>query len=161
MNWSEENQKTRNLPISEYFEALQKEYLVMEIRSKIYRDKQYYYDIMDHKASRIKDIARRNALPCIFDDYAVKSELESIVFGKRGLPNFLYRDERARNKFSTRDIRCYYAVGTEVKVHMSESDKDFQIGTIQAFNLDTMIVTVRLKGGKEVVSSHNNVTRIL
>lgn len=168
MNWNnknkQESQKTRNISMYNYLNTLQKEYLVMEIRAKIYpiiTDKKYYKAIMLHKEIKIRDIARRNYLDCIFDKAVVRANLEGEIINKRGLPNFTYRDERVKSKFAQKDIAYYFLHDTDIKVFFGEDDCNFEIGTIKSFDETSMTVTVRLKGGKEVVSSCSNVTRIL
>ena len=62
--------KTRHLSILNYFEQLQREYVVTYLRSKIYtkeENRKYYEDILVYKKSKIIDIGKRNDLPTIFN----------------------------------------------------------------------------------------------
>ena len=62
-------EKTRNLSVAEYYQTIQREYLISEFRRKIYfspKDKKYYQRVMTHKAEKINEIAERNHLDSIF-----------------------------------------------------------------------------------------------
>ena len=57
--------KSRNLSVVELFEILQSEYVVCELRAKIYpldKHKDYWRDLMEKKRTKIIDIAKKNAL---------------------------------------------------------------------------------------------------
>lgn len=100
-------QKTRNLSVSEYFLVIQKEYLIAEFRKKIYynpKDKAYYQRVMEHKAKKINDIAKRNRLDSILNNSEKLEEVRSELFDKLGKPKF---------ELTEIDIENYYAIGNE------------------------------------------------
>lgn len=162
----EEKQKTRDLPIHDYFLVLQKEFIIMEVRSKIYQypsEKEYYKNIMAHKRGKIEDIGKRNNLDHMFNDESIQDELQGEMIPKRGLPNFLYRDQKARDRFEQSDIEAYYRIHADVKVYLSDDDSDYAIGQIvEEVDIDSHMLTVKLKGDAETtIVSKDNVVRIL
>lgn len=83
------NTKSRNLSPAEYFEALQKEYLLCIFRKKIYfnpADKAYYDRVAGQKKNKIEEIASRNGLDSIFNSTTKLEEINSIVFDKNKKP---------------------------------------------------------------------------
>lgn len=99
--------KTRNLSVAEYFLVIQKEYLIAEFRKKIYyspKDKAYYQRVMEHKAEKINDIAKRNRLDSILNSSSKLQELRNELFDKLGKPKF---------EMNETDVNNYYAIGNE------------------------------------------------
>lgn len=99
--------KTRNLSVSEYFLVIQKEYLIAEFRKKIYynpKDKSYYQRVMEYKAKKINDIAKRNRLDSILNSSSKLEEVRSELFDKLGKPKF---------ELNELDVENYYAIGNE------------------------------------------------
>jgi len=157
-------EKSRNLTIFEYFEKLQLEYIVAELRKKIYpviRDKKYYERVMKAKKEKILDIASRNTLPSIFDteidEGDTRIEMYQKIYKEEGLPKFLYRDETDRDRmmyvndqggsakeysYKELDIINYYMKGSEVKVILEGIT---HIGNIVDFNVVAELVEVRLR----------------
>ena len=101
------DKKNRNLSVAEYFLIIQKEYLIAEFRKKIYfskNDKIYYQRVMDGKKNKINDIAKRNRLDSIFNNFEKMEEMRAELFDKLGKPKF---------EMSPTDIENYYASGNE------------------------------------------------
>lgn len=99
--------KTRKLSVAEYFLAIQKEYLIAELRKKIYfspNDKAYYQKVMDYKAEKINDIANRNRLDSILNNSEKMEEMRDELFDKLGKPKF---------EMNKTDLENYYAVGND------------------------------------------------
>lgn len=99
--------KTRNLSIAEYFDVLQREYMIADFRRKIYynpKDKAYYRRVMEYKKVRIDDIASRNRLESIFTSESKKHAIQAELFDRLGRPLF------EMNKV---DLQNYYAIGNE------------------------------------------------
>lgn len=137
MNTKEPKEKDRNLPILDYFDRLQIEYFVNEIRKKIYptaKDKGYYRKVMEFKKQKIVDIASRNKIPCIFDDASLRAEFIGKVYPDVGLPKF---------ELDTQDIVNYFHPGCEVKVIV---DGELLFGKISSVELEKNVVFVKLKG---------------
>lgn len=104
-------EKTRNLSVAEYFDVIQKEYLIAEFRKKIYyspKDKRYYQRVMNHKKKKIQDIASRNNLASIFNSDQKMTEIHDEIFDRLGKPKF---------DMSSVDIENYYSVGNEFSFH--------------------------------------------
>lgn len=153
--------KSRNLSTFRFFEQLQLEYIVAELRKKIYpsvKDKGYYKKVMKFKKEKIEDICSRNSLPSIFTDPAQKEELYKYVYREIGPPLFLYRDKKHEEEFSFQDLTNYYLVGSEVKVY---KDGKVIIGRIEAVNLEAGLVVVKFESGEMENFDIEVVTRIL
>lgn len=69
----------RNISALEYLIALQIEFLLYAMRSKIYpynKDREKFKNIMDYKKSKIEDISKKNHLLNIFTDDVRKREFD-------------------------------------------------------------------------------------
>jgi len=152
--------KSRDLTIHEYWEQLQLEYIVAELRRKIYpivKDKKYYERVMEQKRQKIDDISTRNHLAPIFEDSEYKQEMYEKIYNEQGIPNFIYRDEKMRALFEENDVVNYYYEGSEVRVKV---DNKTSIGKIESVNLMAELVEVKIK--EEIKNfPMKDVTRIL
>lgn len=100
------NTRSRNISILEYFNILQSEYLLYELRAKIYpfqKDKQRYKDVMKFKVDKINNIALKNNLKTIFNDTNKKAEIEAEFYNENGVPK----------NMSKRDKYFYYYIGSD------------------------------------------------
>jgi hypothetical protein len=154
--------KTRHLSIYEFLEILQLEYLTVELRRKIYpkqKDKAYYTKVMLHKKQKIQDIAVRNVLPSLFTSPEIKQALYRRLFQEKGLPNFVYRDEKDKQALHHLDVENYYAKGAEVKVFCEEQ---IIIGEIYEVHLDKKVIFIKPRGSESLKPySMDSVTRII
>lgn len=156
----EKQEKDRHLSIAEYFDILQLEYYICEIRKKIYaeiRDKDYWGYQMENKKKKIEDIAFRNSLKSIFNDDDVKKSYIKKVYPEMGLPNF---NLNSKYKLTDNDITNYYRVDSDVRVHIGDGED--KIGKIVVVDLGHNYVVVKLRGEsdkRKVLLKH--VTRIL
>ena len=157
--------KNRNLPITDYLDILQREYLVAEIRHKIYpkiSDKNFWERVMDGKKRKIEDICFRNKIESIFDSEPEKRRLYQEVYNEKGLPNFSYKDEEQRlgngdfPGLEETDIKNYFSEGAEVRVDYSER----KFGKITGSDLIRSLIFVEI-GGVEYECEWDKVTRIL
>lgn len=139
-------EKTRDLSIFEFYEALQIEYIVAELRKKIYpsiADKEYYSRVMEQKKEKIQDIAQKNYLPSIFTDKKVKQHKYSEVYKNFGIPVFVYKDEEHRKRSEILDKKYYYLPGSEVRITI---DGEIKIGKIEEVDFNS---------GKSIVISED------
>lgn len=120
------NERNRVIPFREFYDCLQREYIVANLRSKIYerqKDRDYYiYREMEGKERTIKAIASRNNLPSIFTDSGLKKRFESEIYNEWGLPNFIYRSDSDRANRRPKDILAYFHKGVEVSVKSSSGE---------------------------------------
>lgn len=115
----EQPYKSRNLNNYEYLQVLQKEYIVAEIRSKIYikpKDKEYWRRVKFGKKAKIEDISTKNHLPNIFNDNDVQKDIEREVYGSGPLPNFIYSSNENKQELEYLDLQNYFNKNTTVKV---------------------------------------------
>ncbi len=157
---SESVKKTRHLSANDFFEILQEEYIVCELRVKIFpyeNHRQYWKDIAAKKKIKIMDIAKRNSLPCIFDNKRMKETFESKIIPEIGFPKFYYIDDRTRVHQEMWDKRNYYSKEAQVKI--VEKD-NILIGEIVSADIERGMVTVNV-GGKTKEYDIRIVTRIL
>lgn len=153
--------KDRNITISEYLNVLQKEYIVAEIRYKIYprpKDKIFYKNkVMNGKKRKIDDIGSRNNLPTIFNCFLTKDKMYQSIYNIKGLPLFSYKNDEHRKIQRPEDILFYYYKNSDVKIII---DNDIQIGKIIYSNFEKEICRVDVEG--EIIDLPlNEVTRIL
>ena len=113
----------------EFFVILQKEYIVAELRKKIYPDisgKKKCEEIMTGKKKKIFDIAMKNSIKTIFPDMKLgnssmydedlRIKLYKEVYGEDfDFPKFIYRDEIQRKFLAEKDRKCYYSINSEIK----------------------------------------------
>lgn len=148
--------------IIEYFNILQVEYLISEIRKKIYptsSDKRHYEKVMRLKKDKIEDIAVKNSLKTIFNSQDRKAELITDVYPVKGLPNF-------GKHLKTQDVTNYYSKNALVKVYDDiEADADtFYLARIISYDENEKIVTLSCEGDtseKTLKIFSHLVTRIL
>lgn len=153
---------SRKLNVNELFDILQQEYLVCRLRADIYLKphlKEYWLNVAEGKKQKITNIAKRNALPCIFDHKEIENDYSKKVFRERGYPHFYYTSKEVREQQEYWDLWNYYYSKTPVMIFFSESAPPEQ-GFVVKNNIEEKQVTVNIEG-KEYSLSMNNVTRIL
>ena len=153
--------KSRKISFLEYFENLQREYIVAELRSKIYtneKDKLYYKEReMVGKRQRIEDISLRNNLDNIFTSQYLKCKFYDEIYNKTGLPNFIYRDNFDKEKRGPLDIYHYFAKGVCVNVLYNECCLK---GKISSVNIKERTVVVYLMDLEKTLSiEFDNIAR--
>lgn len=156
------SRKSRDLPILDYYEILQKEYIVAELRRKIYpskRDKDYYERVMDGKREKIEDIATRNGLPSIFTDDDMKERYYDSVYGD-SFPDFVYKSDREEQQLAPKDKSNYYQEGEDFKI--TTGDDEFKFGTLISVDHDKEVAKLKVRYEEEVMTAHiDNIQRIL
>lgn len=155
------NDKSRNLSVYKYYEQLQLEYIVMELRKKIYpakKDKNYYSKVMKFKQEKIEDIALRNKLPSIFSDSSMRKSCYSKVYPTEGLPNFFYKNKSEKEELQQKDYMFYFAKNSEVKF---TSGSEVVIGTVISVDFDSQTVNIEDYNRNVHVMNLNHITRIL
>lgn len=148
--------KNRTLNFNDFFACLQREYLVAELRYKIYmkvKDKEYYlHKEMEGKKKTIESIASRNNFPSIFTDQWLFEKYKSEIYNEWGLPNFIYRSDEDRTNRRPSDIVSYFHRGVIVNV---KTDEGVKLGRVVWTDLDNNIVTVEVGGYQETVPYDN------
>lgn len=165
----ESSSKSRNLSINQLFEILQEEYIVCELRAKIYPQslitkdnkevspKSFWLQMMDKKRDKINDIARRHSSPSIFDDKYVMELVKKRVIPEIGFPKFIYKDEYQKLLQEKWDRHNYYSVKSEVKVYCEGTAL---VGTIELVNFAQEKIKVNINNSIKEFDI-NTVTRIL
>lgn len=157
---TDKKKKTRHLPLCEYLKRLQLEYIVAELRRKIYpiqNDKDYYERLMKQKKASIEDISQRNYLPNIFTDNHLKKELYNEIYPEFGFPQMIYRDEEHRCKYEPLDKKYYYFQGSEFRVLIDNEIKIAIIKTVD-FVKKTALLYINKK---EIEINLDKIARIL
>ena len=148
--------KNRTLNFNDFFACLQREYLVAELRYKIYmkaKDKEYYlHKEMEGKKRTIESIASRNNFPSIFTDQWLFEKYKSEIYNEWGLPNFIYRSDEDRTNRRPSDIVSYFHRGVIVNV---KTDEGVKLGRVVWTDLDNSTVTVEVGGHQETVPYDN------
>lgn len=151
---------SRKLSTVQFYEALQIEWLVAELRHRIYieqGDKKYYERVMFGKYETITNISdKNNQLPSIFNDQDYKNDLMRRVYRENGYPIFVYKDEEEKKQQEPLDLLYYYHPESDVKCLINE---ETFLGKIVSY-LPYESVTVSIND-KEHVLKQEQVTRIL
>lgn len=163
-NCKEKTDKTRDLSTYDFLEALQIEYVVAQLRRKIYpkaKDKNYFTRVMDFKKRKIDDIVSRNKyVPTLFTDSTVKETIYNKVYGEFGFPNFFYKDEAVRAEMEEKDVRYYYMKDVEVKF-LTEGN-DVLVGTLYSVSPDLLSALIKVEGERVTRKiPTRNIARIL
>lgn len=106
-------EKSRNLSKSEYFDAIQREYIIANFKRRFYnktKDKEYYAKVARFKAEKINDIANRNNLISVINDEQKYKEVSKTLINELNQPLF---------EMSDIDLLNYYREGCEF-VHERE-----------------------------------------
>lgn len=148
--------KNRVQKFSDFFACLQREYLVAELRYKIYprqKDKDYYlHREMEGKKKTIESISARNNFPSIFNDTWLRDKYKAEIYNEFGLPNFIYRSSEDRENRRPKDILAYFHKGVPVK---GISDEGFFKGVIVWTDLDNNTATIDIDGETQVLPFDN------
>lgn len=112
-----EKRKSRNIPLMDYYDILQFEFLSYYLRYITYDrdiDKQKYFEFCKKKKSTIQNLSRRNCFPSIFDNKEFKLKKLNKFFNVSGMPNFLYRDDHQKQHLGFWDKIYYFKQETDV-----------------------------------------------
>ena len=150
---------TERQNILEYYNSLQFEYFVAEIRRKVYTtpsDKRHYTKVMKLKEDKIKDIAVKNSFKSIFNSEETRNEFISRVYPTKGMPSF--------GKYLKKDDAInYYSKNSTAKMYNSSDDaiENFKVVTIVEYDVDTDIVQVQGDDENILTLKSQLVTRFL
>ena len=136
----------KSLSVVDYYNILQREYLIAEFRSKIYvapNDKRYYRRVMRHKREKIEDIAQRNNLDSIFTNETLARECRDSLFS-HGKPLF---------EMTFKDKECYFTIGN----YFSYSGEPWKL---EAVDGDVLTIFSEKKNIREKISKKDAI-RIL
>lgn len=157
---AEKRVKTRRQSVYEYFEALQLEWIVADLRYRIstkIKDKEFWRRVKEGKKVTIETIADRNQLPTIFTDLDMRAELEKRVYRNNTYPNFLYRNEEDKEAQGYWDLFHYYKHNADIRF---EHFGEVRVGKIKAYQVyDTKLKVVYNDEVFELLTSE--VSRIL
>lgn len=157
----EKKQKSRKLGIYEFFEILQIEWIVADLRLRLYpkeKDKAYWKKVRDGKRKTIDEIADKNKLPTMFNDSSLKADMESRVFRESSFPDFHYKDANNEMSQSVYDLMYYYSKDADVRCTVLGETK---VGKVKSFKSFEKFVTVAFKDDVELRLPISEVTRIL
>jgi hypothetical protein len=152
--------KSRKQTVYEFFQTLQVEWIVADLRSRIYpqaSDKSYWTKVKEGKKIKIETIAEKNFLPTIFVDSEMKRALENKVYNAKGVPAFLYKDPAHERMQRPLDLTYYYAKDADVRF---ESYGDLKIGKIKSY-VPFSETIVLISEEKEITVPTEEVTRII
>ncbi len=152
--------KSRNLSLTEYLKTLELEYLMADIRRKIYpnpKDKRYWSKVVQYKEEKIKDIAERNELSSVLEDKELRNRLLLSFIPDNQVPIFYYRDQKDKNEYYHKDIKFYYFINVEVKYY---HDSKLCIGKIIEVDMSGELLRIESEQ-KEIVKSFDQVRRII
>lgn len=120
----EEKRKSRCIPLMDYYDILQQEFLSYYMRYLTYDrdvDKQKYFEFCKKKKLTIQNLSRRNCFPSIFDSKDYRDKKLKVFFNESGMPNYLYRDEHQKQHLGFWDKIYYFKQGVDVTYLKSAS----------------------------------------
>lgn len=152
-----ESSKTRDLSTYEYLQILQVEYIVAELRRKVYvkkKDKDFYKRVLTGKEKKIKDICLRNSLLSIFDCDETKAKCYKMVYMPSGYPSFHYKNDDQVQEFKVKDFYYYYYKGSDFRVDV---EGNIMIGALSSVDEENNVAYIKLKGDSELTPFTLNV----
>jgi hypothetical protein len=153
--------KSRSLKPYQYYQILQIEFIVAQLRVRLYpnqKDKDYWEKVSEGKKKTVEQIAEKNRLPTIFTDEEMRRIFELKVYREKGIADFTYRDEAHREAQEPLDYIYYFSKGSDVRFDWFGEQK---IGTIKSYVPGEKVVLVTDSEGKTVDLPLEEVTRIL
>lgn len=153
--------KSRHIPISQFIQILEEEYIQALIRSKIYpkkKDRLFWEDVSEGKREKLSRLYERNGLASIFEDEFRFKLAKDRVWPGTGLPKFTYKDDYQRlgNGYypglEELDERHYFCVDTDVQYKG-------EVYTIKLADKDSVSIVSR--SGSTVRVPKSDVRRIL
>lgn len=156
----DKKQKSRHLSVYEFFQILQIEWIVADLRTRIYvkkKDRDFWSKVKEGKKQTIENIAEQNNLPTIFSDDEMKRAFTAKVYLKSGPPNFLYKNEGHKMTQESLDLLNYYSKGAHVRF---ESFQEVKVGIIQSYS--PIAKTVCIKWDEALITLPiQEVTRVI
>lgn len=143
------SKKTGRLSRLEYLDVLQNEYVVAELRKKIYpkkKDRDYLTRVLEGKKEKIQNICMKDGLPSIFTNDRVRQSFYNGVYGDIGYPDFHYKDAENKEEFYEKDFHYYYWSGSDFKVN---EQGEIKTGKLVSIDRDKSIAHIKLKGDSE------------
>lgn len=110
--------KSRKIPLMEYYEILQLEFLSYYFRYLFYtrdEDKSKYLDFCKKKKESIEKLSLRNSFHSIFNDDKYKEKYFKKFFNTQGLPNLSYRDNYQKTHLGFWDKKYFFDKDIEVE----------------------------------------------
>lgn len=156
----QKKKKSRSLSVYQYFQVLQVEWLVADLRVRIFpskKDKDYWIKVKEGKRQVVEDIAEKNHLPTIFNDSEMRRAFENKVYVDKGHPNFHYKDDWYKYLQEPLDLLHYYTKGVEVRFEVYE---EMKVGIIKSYIPEKDTIDIEFQG--EILTLPiSEVTRIL
>lgn len=171
----------RELSLLDFLDQLQEEYVIAELRSKIYKkekDKRFWKEkVMEGKRQKIADINERNPEAItIFTSEKEMERIKSMVYRPWGIAKFNYRDDEQRKELEIKDLLNYFSYNMDflVRTGANESKKCTLVHVLQnneRVNWSNYkevepahinFALVKIKGEPEPTTVHlSNLTRIM
>jgi hypothetical protein len=141
--------KSRKLTTYQYYQILQLEWLVADLRVRIYpakKDKDFWNRVKEGKERRFVAIAEKNQLPTILIDDEMRRIFESSIYKLEGPPAFIYKDDLHRQMQEPLDLAYYYSKGTEVRF---DNCGEIAVGKVKSYTPGQSIMIIEFNGKEE------------
>lgn len=155
--------KSRIQTTYEYFETLQLEWIVCELRTRIYlkqKDKEFWSKVKTGKKVTIETIAEKYILPTIFTDEDLKAEFQRRIFVAGTHPIFIYKNAEDELQQKHWDLFYYYSPNEDCRIDLFG---DIKVGKVKDFkpHLGNKITLVLNNTKEEIQTTIDRVQRIL
>lgn len=153
------SEKSRDIPLSDFYTILQYEYISYYIRHKIYPQPycEKYRKYCGFKKEKIEKISIKNSLPSIFTNKQIKEKYIKGFLNHKGLPNFEYRDDQSRSIMGFYDKVYWFSKGVSVRADFA-GESSVVVILENVPKQDKVIVKM---GILNVDLSYNEITRII
>lgn len=148
------------LGIRDYFDTLQKEWVVCKIRENTYslqKDKDYYSKTAEKKRAKIESIATTSKFLSIFENKGYMMSVVEEILPEFGPPKYLYPNEDIKRELCKKDLFSFFKDGVEVDV--KSEDNIVLSCKIVEYDFFNSRVKVLTQDNQEVYFHHNNVAR--
>ena len=136
----------RRLTVAEYFNAIQREYLIADFKRKIYansKDRSYYSKVANFKNEKITDISERNCLKSVLNDKDVLKEFRNLLFSESGAPLFYMNEIDLRNYYT---IDCEFSYKGKICILKGCIDDEATMQILRLFNEPEALKLLKAEG---------------
>jgi hypothetical protein len=108
--------KSRTIPVQEFYSNLQLEYLSYKLRETLYEreiDEKIFHDICKGKRGKISKYSIKNCVPSIFTSPETLNKYINIFLNDFGTPKFQYTPKN-KNRLSFYDKVYFFKEGVEI-----------------------------------------------
>lgn len=136
--------ENRDIPIIEFIEVLEREYISAYIRKKIFprkKDKSYWSKVMNGKKDKIENLCSKNSLSSIFNNSQREIEIWRRIVPQYGMPSlFINKHMIDRYNKSKKKFFPYAHMVLRLK---KEAGLDFSLCIVDKFDFENQSIFIK------------------